>query len=328
MDETEVISGNCDPLVEFSDTMFQWYLSYQTSTKTAPKGLAPKGPSAESLETQIPLDSSPYWIIHVLESSERLPGAGRLHRANISPLKTDEYMGKSVVMVTDASGLALGFGVLPRDWHWFWYDASGESEMATQIICTVVKVLQRCTEAPMCGGPPRRPDKLKTTDRLIHSLFSVFSDSLQGPKWSLSSPFYEQFNPKPNQQWVRGLSLRWPPVYYCNACKTKSFPTRLKECSRCAAVYFCEDGCVPKEEHEAWCQRLRQYMLREAWLGYMPFSYNTEVTSRDFSLEEFLSEHRLDRGYWLALEHAATPAAEHNSREGADQKTTGLDTKS
>lgn len=288
MDEMEVVFGNRDPLVEFSDTMAQWYRCYQSAQTE------PQGPSPES-----PVDSSPYWIIHVIECSEPLPGAGRLKRADLRPLKADECLGKSTVMVTDASGLLLGFDVLPRDWY-IRNPESGTCITSLKIINMILRLVQRCTEAPMCGGTPRRPSLLKTTDKVLQRLVNnhLEHQNLGSPQWSLPS-VWDRLSPGINQQWDRNFSLRWPPVYCCNACRRKSFPSRLKECSQCRAVFYCEDKCSPADEHQRWCARLATHMKHEAQLADVPFSYAQEVMSKDFSVEDFLFRHKLDKGYWL-----------------------------
>ncbi|KAK7910235.1 hypothetical protein WMY93_014919 [Mugilogobius chulae] len=166
----------------------------------------------------------PLWIIHVLDCTELLPGAARLHRANIPALKTDDYIGKSIILVTDASGLPLGFDVLPQDWYL--HLAGGGFRTSPKIIDTIVTLLHRCTEAPMSGGPPRRPDTIHTTDRFLHRLMdtALKARHSEDSRWSLPASHWAPFDPNLNQKWARGLSLRWPPVYYCNTCKTKSFP--------------------------------------------------------------------------------------------------------
>ncbi len=71
MAQRELVSANRDPLLEFSDTMAQWYRCLQTGRTEQP-----------DVKTRPP-DSSPYWIIHVIDGSGPAPAAGRLKRAGI-----------------------------------------------------------------------------------------------------------------------------------------------------------------------------------------------------------------------------------------------------
>lgn len=81
--------------------------------------------------------------------------------------------GRSVLMVTDGSGLPLGFDVLPRGWAGSLGGgeaAGGDGKGAIGTTKRMVGLIRRCMEAPMSGGLPRRPHTLRVNDRKLHRL--------------------------------------------------------------------------------------------------------------------------------------------------------------
>ncbi|XP_044040603.1 zinc finger MYND domain-containing protein 15-like [Siniperca chuatsi] len=297
MDRKELVSGNRDPLLEFSDTMADWYRCLQTAR--AEQRNVMRSPCGKR-----PLDSSPYWIVHVMDCSGPVPVAGRLKRAGTCLSELRKYDGKSILMVTDASGLPLGFDVLNHRWSSCLCGtdlAGGEGSGAMRTFYKIVLLLQRCMDAPMGGGMPRQPKRLRVNDKILHRLLHHHM-LRQGNKilgvelWPRALRSWEPLD----QEGPLAFSLRWPPIRYCNICKRRSFPSRLQECSQCKAVFYCKDKCFPADaEHEHWCAKLASYMAHEAQLADLPFSFAAEVTSEDFSLEDFLFKNKLVSSYWV-----------------------------
>uniref|UniRef100_A0A667Z3J9 MYND-type domain-containing protein n=1 Tax=Myripristis murdjan TaxID=586833 RepID=A0A667Z3J9_9TELE len=284
----ELVSGYRDPLMDFSETMAQWHRSFQSMHNVWDHT---KNFWADPLP-DYPQDSSPYWILHRLDcSGPGLVAACRLQQAGIEPqhlsechMKTslkdstsystlDSCVGQSILLVSDASGLPLGYDVLEQSWPSCLGgvdQAGGDGEGAMRILCKVVALLRRCVEAPMTGGKPRKPQGLRLNDRVLHR---------SGPG---------------------AFIMRWPAAHYCHVCKKRSFPSQLKACSQCEAVLYCSDQCFQADaNHEPWCAKLATYLDHTAQLAKLPFSYAAEVTSEDFNVEDFLFRNRLLGGYWL-----------------------------
>lgn len=74
MEQKEVVCGNRDPLLEFADTMAQWYHSFKTA-RSKQRNM--------TNSSKYPLDGSPYWIVHVMDCTGPVPAVGRLKRAGI-----------------------------------------------------------------------------------------------------------------------------------------------------------------------------------------------------------------------------------------------------
>ncbi len=81
-----------------------------------------------------------------------------------------KYDGKSILMVTDASGLPLGFDVLDGGWSCLCNAdfAQGEGSGSVRTFYKIVTLLQRCMDAPMGGGMPRQPKRLRVNDKILH----------------------------------------------------------------------------------------------------------------------------------------------------------------
>ncbi|XP_019116632.2 zinc finger MYND domain-containing protein 15 [Larimichthys crocea] len=291
MDQKEHLSCNPDPLVEFSDTMAQWYCCFQTAkTEQRP-------------QRKQPSDSSPYWIVHAMACPGPVLMTGRLKRAGITLPELKKFDGKHILMVTDASGLPLGFDVLDYERFSWLFNTDGAGRLNTEAARTaetIATLLQRCMDVPMDGGMPRKPKSLRVNDEILHRL--VHRHMLKQGKvldmelWPRSLKSWKPLD----QKGLPAFSLRWPPTRYCSVCKRRSFPSRLQECSRCTTVFYCEDKCFGEDaEHERWCARLASYMQHEAQLADLPFSYTAEVTSEDFSLEDFLFKNKLLSSYWV-----------------------------
>lgn len=80
----ELVSGYRDRLVAFSETMAQWYRSFQTS----PKADREKGALRDSWgygPPRYPIDeASPLWILHLLDCTAPPPTVhSRLNQSNI-----------------------------------------------------------------------------------------------------------------------------------------------------------------------------------------------------------------------------------------------------
>lgn len=80
----ELVSGNPDPMLEFSDTMAQWYRCFKTARTEQRDEM--RGP-----RSKYPADRSPYWIIHVIDCFNSLPEAGGLKRAGITLSELSEW---------------------------------------------------------------------------------------------------------------------------------------------------------------------------------------------------------------------------------------------
>ncbi|XP_063757386.1 zinc finger MYND domain-containing protein 15-like [Eleginops maclovinus] len=222
-----------------------------------------------------------------------------------------KYDGKSILLVMDSSGLPLGFDVLDKASSSCSFStdlAEGDSVEDTRTFYNILTLLQRCMDAPMGGGLPRQPWRLKVNDKTLHRLLR--NQMLKKGNNMLDEemcPRAVRLCESPDQKGLSAFSLRWPPIYYCHNCKTRSFPSRLKECSWCKAVFYC-GGCF-LADNKHWCAKLFHYMKHGAKLEELPFSYTAEVTSEDFSLEDFLFTNKLVTSYWLhwsQLVHSVT----------------------
>lgn len=73
-------------------------------------------------------------------------------------------------MVTNASGLPLGFDTLEEEWsscNCFEELVQRECSGAAKTFYKMVELLQRCMDAPMGGGVPRRFHGLKVNDKFL-----------------------------------------------------------------------------------------------------------------------------------------------------------------
>ncbi|XP_071371524.1 zinc finger MYND domain-containing protein 15-like [Centroberyx affinis] len=235
----ELVSGYRDPLIEFSETMAQWYRSFQTTQRVQDQQ---RDLSFYSLH-KYPEDSSPYWILHRLDCTAPPPAAAsRLKKAGIDPSELRRNDGQSILMVSDASGLPLGFDVLNRGWSSSLAEVDGGEALRT--LCKTAALLQRCAEAPMSGGTPRRPRGLRVIDRILHRLLHWHTveqkkDILDVKLWPRALGGWDPLDLEEeeeedeeeeaeNQKGQPAFGIRWPPTRYCHVCKKRSFPSQLK----------------------------------------------------------------------------------------------------
>ncbi|XP_023995383.1 uncharacterized protein [Salvelinus sp. IW2-2015] len=166
----ELVSCYRDRMIEFSEAMAQWYRCFQTTRRGR------KEPHSDFWGYDFPryhMDRSPYWILHLLDCAAPPPAAiPRLEQAGVDPSELLSSDGESVLMVTDASGLPLGFDVLAGGWAGSLGGgeaAGGDGKGALETIQKMVGLLRHCMEAPMTGGLPRRPHMLHVNDKKLHS---------------------------------------------------------------------------------------------------------------------------------------------------------------
>ncbi|KAJ8389264.1 hypothetical protein AAFF_G00121290 [Aldrovandia affinis] len=215
-------------------------------------------------------------------------------------------------MVTDTSGLPLGFDVLPlggaisKGANQTARDHS-EGKMAERVL----GLLRHCMETPMSGSP-RRPQVLRVLNKKLHKLLHRSVDALLTLRLTLMSHAIDDWGATDpvSETGGRGpvpFALRWPISRHCHVCKRYAFSCQLKPCPQCNAVLYCSDRCSEIDQtrspedssHKYWCKRLVKYLRRGMELAELPFSYTAEVTAEDFEMERFLSQNRLDHGYWV-----------------------------
>ncbi|XP_014061944.1 zinc finger MYND domain-containing protein 15 isoform X2 [Salmo salar] len=306
----ELVSGYRDRIIEFSEAMAHWYRCFQTTRRGR------KEPHSDFWGYDFPryhMDRSPYWILHLLDYAAPPPAViPRLEQAGVDPSELMSSDGESVLMVTDASGLPLGFDVLAGGWAGSLGGgeaAGGDGKGALETIQKMVGLLRRCMEAPMTGGLPRRPHMLHVNDKKLHRLLSRCEKALTILKVVLWPQALGDWGLTEVEQVDGGesFSMRWPPTCYCHVCKKHSFPSQLKPCPQCKAVLYCSDQCSQTDQircpedtsHQHWCEKLSRYMSHDSQLAELPFSYAAEVTAVDFDLEHFLNKNKLDSGYWV-----------------------------
>ncbi|KAK6323047.1 hypothetical protein J4Q44_G00053860 [Coregonus suidteri] len=306
----ELVSSHRDRMIEFSEAMAQWYRCFQTTH------MGRKEAHCDFWGydfPRYPMDRSPYWILHLMDCAAPPPAAiPRLEQAGVDPSELMSSDGESVLMVTDASGLPLGFDVLAGGWAGSLGGgeaAGGDGKGALETIQRMVGLLRRCMEAPMSGGLPRRPRMLHVNDKKLHRLLSRCEKALTILKMVLWPQALVDWGLTEVEQADGGesFSMRWPPTCYCHVCKKHSFPSQLKPCSQCKAVLYCSDQCSQTDQircpedasHQHWCEKLACYMSHHSQLADLPFSYAAEVTADDFDLEHFLNKNKLDSGYWV-----------------------------
>ncbi|XP_062305967.1 zinc finger MYND domain-containing protein 15-like [Osmerus eperlanus] len=236
----ELVSGYRDPLIEFSEAMAQWYRCFQTTRNGRNRDKHTDGEFGGYGFPHYPVDCSPYWILHLLDCTTPPPTARhRLEQANVDPSELSRFnsIGESILMVTDASGLPLGFDVLPCGWASSLGGgeaAGGDGEGMVGTLQRMVGLLRRCMEAPMSGGLPRRPLTLRVNDRKLHRLLSRSGKALSILKvalWPLALGGWDpaQVEEEGGQAVeAETFSMRWPPTLYCHVCKKHSFPSQLK----------------------------------------------------------------------------------------------------
>lgn len=124
-------------------------------------------------------------------------------------LFTENYDEKSMLMVTDASGLPLGFDTLDEQWsscNCFKELAQGERSGATKTFYKIVDLLQRCMDAPMGGGMPRKFRRLKVNDKILHRWDRSTSSRLV-PDILTCSEVQSHFDMEANNSLMNSLSF-------------------------------------------------------------------------------------------------------------------------
>ncbi|XP_026859571.2 zinc finger MYND domain-containing protein 15 [Electrophorus electricus] len=301
----EFSSAYRDPLLAFAEAMSQWYRRYRDTLSQ----------NCGASVTQLPVDrASPRWILHLLNCATPPPAAkARLEQVAIDPSELRFEGVDNVLILTNSSGLPLGFDVLPGDWaSSLGRGEAGQGEGVMATTQRILELLRSSMKAPMYGGLARRPQTLTVSDKKLHRVLSSGEKSLSVLKvallpeavggWVPIDVGPETGSPRP-----RVFNMRWPPTYYCRCCKKHSFLSQLKPCAGCKAVLFCA-GCCPGATlpqaaldsggHHC-CKRLSLYMRRGEQLALLPFPYATETTSEDFDVEDFLFKNKLSSGYWL-----------------------------
>ncbi|KAK1797146.1 hypothetical protein P4O66_008532, partial [Electrophorus voltai] len=301
----EFSSAYRDPLLAFAEAMSQWYRRYRDTLSQ----------NCGASVTQLPVDrASPRWILHLLNCATPPPAAkARLEQVAIDPSELRLEGVDNVLILTNSSGLPLGFDVLPGDWaSSLGRGEAGQGEGVMATTQRILELLRSSMKAPMYGGLARRPQTLTVSDKKLHRVLSSGEKSLSVLKvallpeavggWVPIDVGPETGSPRP-----RVFNMRWPPTYYCRCCKKHSFLSQLKPCAGCKAVLFCA-GCCPGATlpqaaldsggHHC-CERLSLYMRRGEQLALLPFPYATETTSEDFDIEDFLFKNKLSSGYWL-----------------------------
>ncbi|CAB1351879.1 unnamed protein product, partial [Coregonus sp. 'balchen'] len=164
----ELVSSHRDRMIEFSEAMAQWYRCFQTTH------MGRKEAHCDFWGydfPRYPMDRSPYWILHLMDCAAPPPAAiPRLEQAGVDPSELMSSDGESVLMVTDASGLPLGFDVLAGGWAGSLGGgeaAGGDGKGALETIQRMVGLLRRCMEAPMSGGLLSRCEKALTILKMV-----------------------------------------------------------------------------------------------------------------------------------------------------------------
>ncbi|KAJ8337806.1 hypothetical protein SKAU_G00367720 [Synaphobranchus kaupii] len=306
--------------MEFCEAMGQWFRNYEAAiTSSQQKSLRNKGKSQAC--PRLHLDrTSPHWLLHRLDCAPPPPEAQSwLSRVNIDQSEIMRRAGQTLLMVTDTSGLPLGFDIVsvgvanPKGGAFVKgtnqkIKDNGESKMTERIL----GLLRHCMEAPMSGGAPRRPQTLRVLDRKLHKLLRRSVDAVSALRLTLTSHAVDDWGAAELDSETGGqggvpFALRWPVMRHCHVCKRYSFCCQLKPCPQCNAVLYCSERCseidqsrCPEDSsHQHWCKKLAQYLRHGAELADLPFSYAAEVTGEDFEIERFLTQNRLDHGYWV-----------------------------
>ncbi|XP_072542877.1 zinc finger MYND domain-containing protein 15-like [Salminus brasiliensis] len=308
----EFDSGYRDRLLLLSRAMADWHKQYDVSRSSPKKRVGREG------RVRLPVDRTcAHWILHLLDCAAAPPAARARLNADASELVYED--GESVLLLTDSSGLPLGFDMLPQGWSSSLDDgdaAGGDAEGAEATARRMLELLRYSMEVPLSGGLPRRPRTLRVSDKRLHRLLSQREKSLSRLKVTLRPEAVGGWVPidvdrETGAPCIKEFSMRWPPIYYCHACKKHTFPSQLKPCPGCKAALFCSDGCLPTtlswpsldfSRHHC-CERLAFCMSHKAQLADLPFAYASETTAENFDLDHFLFKNKLDSGYWLHWSH-------------------------
>ncbi|KAL6490731.1 hypothetical protein MHYP_G00010760 [Metynnis hypsauchen] len=306
--QMEFDSGYRDRLEMFAHTMALWYKEYEHSWSR------PRKRMVRVSGVRLPMDRAcTQWILHLLDCRAATPAARKLHNGDPSEMMCCD--GGSMLLLTDSSGLPLGYDMLPRGWSTsldVGETEGSDDEGVGAITQRMLGLLRFSMEAPLSGRLPRRPQTLTVSDKKLHRLLRKREKSLSRLKVTLRPEAFGGWMPtdvdrETRMPCIKAFSMRWPPAYYCHACKKQSFPSQLKPCPGCRAVLFCSDECPPSAHPQSspdlnrshCCERLTIYMSHSVQLANLPFTYANETTTEDFDLEQFLFKNKLDSGYWL-----------------------------
>ncbi|KAJ8246860.1 hypothetical protein GJAV_G00256170 [Gymnothorax javanicus] len=316
----ELMPRSCDQMMEFCKAMAQWYRIYEPnitiSLQKIPRIKGRGQPSAK-----LPVDrASPHWLLHRLDCGPPPPEAQSwLCRVTVDQSEIMTYVGRTLLLVTDATGLLLGFDVISMGGvnlkggdNVKVASQKAKDNSEDKLTNRILGLLQHCMEAPMCGGLPRRPQILRVFDRKLHKLLHRSAAAVAALRLTLAPHAAGDLGvgePDPGTGNQRGMpfAMRWPVMRHCHVCKRYSFCCQLKPCPQCSAVLYCSDQCsaidqsrCPEDSsHQYWCKKLAQFLKHGAKLADLPFTYTAEVTGEDFELEGFLTQNRLDHGYWV-----------------------------
>uniref|UniRef100_A0AAY5F2R6 Mitochondrial splicing suppressor 51-like C-terminal domain-containing protein n=1 Tax=Electrophorus electricus TaxID=8005 RepID=A0AAY5F2R6_ELEEL len=166
----EFSSAYRDPLLAFAEAMSQWYRRYRDTLSQ----------NCGASVTQLPVDrASPRWILHLLNCATPPPAAkARLEQVAIDPSELSKCYNEknwfegvdNVLILTNSSGLPLGFDVLPGDWaSSLGRGEAGQGEGVMATTQRILELLRSSMKAPMYGGLARRPQTLTVSDKKLHS---------------------------------------------------------------------------------------------------------------------------------------------------------------
>uniref|UniRef100_A0A4W4GXB0 Mitochondrial splicing suppressor 51-like C-terminal domain-containing protein n=1 Tax=Electrophorus electricus TaxID=8005 RepID=A0A4W4GXB0_ELEEL len=298
----EFSSAYRDPLLAFAEAMSQWYRRYRDTLSQ----------NCGASVTQLPVDrASPRWILHLLNCATPPPAAkARLEQVAIDPSELSKCYNEknwfegvdNVLILTNSSGLPLGFDVLPGDWaSSLGRGEAGQGEGVMATTQRILELLRSSMKAPMYGGLARRPQTLTVSDKKLHR-FSPFLFSL-GFRLPVLSNITNEGKRVYGQQFYFFIQCSflvvspWPWSWA---------PSSLCSSAGCKAVLFCA-GCCPGATlpqaaldsggHHC-CKRLSLYMRRGEQLALLPFPYatgrghHTRTYTRDTHTYQRLSVHK------------------------------------
>ncbi|XP_035263959.1 uncharacterized protein LOC118222455 [Anguilla anguilla] len=242
----ELMSRSCDLRMEFCEAMAQWFRNYEAAMRAnQQRALRNKGKSQGC--PKVPVDrSSPHWLLHRLDCGPPPPEAQTwLSRVNVDQSEIMQHVGQTLLMVTDATGLPLGFdvvsvgganpkgGAVVKGTNSQKTKDNGEGKMTERIL----GLLRHCMEAPMSGGAPRRPQILRVLDRKLHKLLRRSVDTVATLRLTLTSHAADDWGAAPAAEpdsesgGAPGgppFGLRWPVMRHCHVCKRYAFACQLK----------------------------------------------------------------------------------------------------
>ncbi|XP_014767908.1 zinc finger MYND domain-containing protein 15 isoform X1 [Octopus bimaculoides] len=86
--------------------------------------------------------------------------------------------------------------------------------------------------------------------------------------------------------------------YQCSTCHIRATPDYFQTCNQCKSVRYCSQKCQlidwsgqvpgdPKSSHQEWCLKMQTYQEVTDTLADLPFNYNKETTSQDFTPKKY-----------------------------------------